>query len=302
MTGIVIRFIAAGWLKRAGGRSLPVPSRTKGHGVTPRICLVAVAACIASGPAFAADPLITGSAIYELELDPEKGGTVEMGDVSGQMRLSLLLDCKAYRVDASLDAAFSSPQGAALPMKMTSTLVEEGDTLHFDLNGTLAGVAVERAVGIARRTGDGLRVSLTQPTVAEKSFDGPVLFPVAMIDAVIAAARAGKSFADFKVFDGSGHGEEVWSVSVVIGKVPGNADLGEEALFAAGLGFERIDRWHMTFSYFPPSAGGEQAPAFSTKGIVYANGFTLASVYDLGPIALRLRLVEFKPIAPKPCA
>ncbi len=263
---------------------------------------MALAAFLATGPAFAADPLVTGAVIYELELDRVRSGTDPLGSVSGQLVMSLSLDCKAYRSEASLDAAFDSAEGSTLSLAMKSTLVEDGDTLQFELNGVLDGVTVEQSAGTARRTGDGLRVSLTRPAIGERSFDGPIFFPVAMVDAVIAAAKEGKSFAEFKAFDGSGKGEEVWSVSVIIGKVSDDADVGEEALFAAGLGYEKLKRWRMTFSYFPPVAGADQAPAFSTDGIVYENGFTLAAVYDLGAIALRLRLVEFKPLPPKPCA
>jgi len=57
----------------------------------------------------------------------------------------------------------------------------------------------------------------------------------------------------------------------------------------------------MTFSYFPPEATGEMTPAFSTETIVCENGFSQAAVYDFERFAIRLKLVEFKPIRPEPC-
>ena len=122
-----------------------------------------------------------------------------------------------------------------------------------------------------------------------------------MLEAAIAAAKAGETFREFRTFDGTGSGEEVWTVSVLITPAGADDENEDDALFAAGLGFDDMARWRMGMSYFPPGSGGEQTPAFSTSMVVYENGFAQAAVYDLGEFAMSLTLSEFSPIAPKPC-
>lgn len=268
--------------------------------LVPPAAAAVVAAGLACGPSpAAAEPLITGIATYALELAPGEESAAAL--ISGDMTYALKRDCTAYRIEAALDMVLTGVGGNSVPMTMRSTLIEDGAALDFDLSGEMAGTAIEEAEGVATQTGDGLTVAVSSP--AEKTFavPGPVLFPVGMVEAAIAAAKAGRTFADFQVFDGSGHGEEVWALSVLIAPVPASEDLGEEALFASGLGFGDLDRWRMTFTYFKPG-GADQTPAFSTEAIVYANGFALATVYDLGPVALKLKLIDFSPVPPKPCA
>jgi hypothetical protein len=126
-----------------------------------------------------------------------------------------------------------------------------------------------------------------------------VVFPTALVTRAIEAAKAGERFITLRVFDGSE--KEVWSVSVVIGDPRSANESEDEKAFAAALGIEDVKRWPMKLSYFPPSAGGDQAPAFATDGVVYENGFVLGATYDFSQFAMRLSLVEFKPAAAKEC-
>lgn len=253
-----------------------------------------------AGP-LAAEPLITGSATYEIDLDPSRSVNGANG-ISGEMTMSLTRSCTAYRTDATIDLTFSAPTGRSATMNLRSILVEDGNSLNFDVDGRMGGIVIERSEGIARKTDDGLAVSFSAPEGKTFAAHGPVLFPIAVIEAALDAAKAGKTFAQFQVFDGSGGGEEVWTMSVVITPVPASEDFGEEALFPEGLGFESMDRWRMKFSYFRSDGGiGDQTPAFSTEAVVYANGFALATIYDLGGAAVRLKLIDFSPVEPKPC-
>jgi hypothetical protein len=182
-----------------------------------------------------------------------------------------------------------------------STHKETGPSLTFDITTSLADMEVDRASGTATRNGDGISVALEEPEERNINLTGDVLFPVAMLEAAIAAAKAGETFREFRTFDGTGGGEEVWTASVLITPADESDDSEDDAAFAAGLGFEDMARWRMALSYFPPGSGGEQTPAFSTSMVVYENGFAQAAVYDLGEIAMQLKLIEFRPTEPKPC-
>ncbi len=258
-----------------------------------------VAAVSLAGPSFAIEPLVTGLAVYEVGLDPSKDSGVAA--ITGTMSARLERDCDTYVTEAELNADLTGPDGVSLPLHVVSSHSENGSNLTFELTTSLADMEVDHARGTATRDADGVSVALTEPAQRTFEIDGDALFPVAMIEAAIAAAKAGETFREFRTFDGTGKGEEVWTVSVLITPAGGEDENEDDALFAAGLGFEDMARWRMGLSYFPPGLGGEQTPAFSTSMVVYENGFAQAAVYDLGEFAMSLKLIEFSPIAPKPC-
>lgn len=271
--------------------------------LAPQLALLLLAGISLAGPARAqlADALITGTAVYDLATHRTSGAAAP-SQMSGTLTASLLLECRAYKSETALSAKFGGGGMPPMPMIMSSSLIEEEGNMTFDLQGTLAGVKIEEAEGTATSTSDKLTVSLTKPNTKTIEIDGRVLFPVGLIRAVLAAAAAGKQMAEFRVYDGSGRGEEVWNLAVTISPVRGtDPEVDEEVLFATGLGFADLDRWRMRFSYFSPGGGGDQTPTFQTEAIIYENGFTLGTVYDFGQFALRLKLSEFKPVAPTPC-
>mgnify|MGYP000312142794 CR=1 FL=1 len=251
---------------------------------------------VLAGGAAAQQPLMTGLAIYDVGLDPENTGG--LAAITGAMTVRLERDCDAYVTEAELDARLSGGEGMALPLEVTSRHVESADRLEFDITSSLAGVEVDRARGVATREADGIAVTLEKPKNGTARLDGDVLFPLALIEAAIGAAQAGETFREFRTFDGTGKGREVWTVSLLI--TPAGDAAGEDE-FAAGLGFADMPHWRMGLAYFPPGVGGEQTPAFSTSMVVYENGFAQAAVYDLGEFALRLTLTEFRPLPETPC-
>ena len=259
--------------------------------------MVLAAGAVLAGPAVAAEPILTGSAIYELSLDPSKG--VGIASLSGTMTSRLTLECDVYVNEATLDSNLIAPDGSVVPLSVTSSSRETDEELVFDVTTSLAGVAIDTARGTAKRAGDELVVSLSSPTTKEVTLKGPVLFPVEVVEAAIAAAKAGRTFSEFRAYDGTGGGEEIWTVSALITPA-GKATDADQDVFVEGLGFADLDHWRMALSYFAPSTG-EQTPAFSTSMVVYENGFAQAAVYDMGQFAMRLDLTEFQPIASEPC-
>ena len=256
--------------------------------------------CGLCGPAVSATLFVTGAATYEIDFDVANDAG-KVGGLNGTLVETLRHECDAYLVDGDLVANILGPDGASLPMTMKSQLVERSETLDFELFGNIASMEIERAKGRATLTSEGVSVALAAPEAKVISFPGKVLFPVATTEAAIAAAKAGKTLVEFTTFDGSGHGKEVWTTSVLISAVAAGDDSEEEALFAAGLGFADLARWHMKFSYFQQAAGTDQMPSFAIDAVVYENGFTLAAIYEFGQFAMKAKLIEFRPIPPKPC-
>ena len=252
-----------------------------------------------AGPSFAIEPLVTGLAVYEVGLDPSKDGGVAA--ITGTMSARLERDCDTYVTEAELNADLTGPDGVSLPLHVVSSHSETVDSLTSNSRPAWPTWRSTTPAGQQRATRTAVSVALTEPAQRTFAIDGDALFPVAMIEAAITAAKAGETFREFRTFDGTGKGEEVWTVSVLITPAGDEDENEDEALFAAGLGFDDMARWRMGLSYFPPGSGGEQTPAFSTSMVVYENGFAQAAVYDLGQFAMSLKLIEFSPIAPKPC-
>ena len=169
---------------------------------------------LAVGKAVAED-IITGTATYEVSLDSSKGTAV--GGVSGRMIQSIRRNCDTYELSADLSADLAGANGAKLPLRMTSTAVEDERTLTFDVSAKFGPVVFERASGTATKNADGLTVVLTAPEAKTIDLKGDILFPVAIAQKLVRDARAGEHFGTYRVFDGGGHGMAAWSVSAVIG-------------------------------------------------------------------------------------
>jgi hypothetical protein len=262
---------------------------------------IVAAGLVLSGvvPAAAMD-LVSGTAVYELSLDPAKGMAGVGGSISGRLESGLFRTCEGYDTTTRLEAKIMPSTGGALTMKLDSDLAETSGTLRFKVAGRFGLQVLQDTQGIATLTPEGVTVKLERPETEELTLDGgPVVFPTALVTRAIEAAKAGERFITLRVFDGSE--KEVWSVSVVIGDPRSANESEDEKAFAAALGIEDVKRWPMKLSYFPPSAGGDQAPAFATDGVVYENGFVLGATYDFSQFAMRLSLVEFKPAAAKEC-
>jgi hypothetical protein len=258
---------------------------------------MALAASVA--PALAGD-LVSGMAVYELTLDPSKGMAGVGGTITGRLESGLFQVCEGYRSTARLDARIRPSTGGELSMKLDSDLMETADTLRFKVAGRFGLQVLQDTEGVATLTPGGLSVKFERPAAEERSFEsGKVFFPVALVQRAIEAAAAGERFITMPVFDGSE--KEIWSVSVVIGDPRSANETEDEKAFAAALGIADVRRWPMKLSYFPPSAGEDRAPVFATEGVVYENGFLLGATYDFSQFAMKLSLVEFRPVAVKEC-
>lgn len=250
-------------------------------------------------PALAMD-LASGTAIYELSLDPSKGMAGVGGTLSGRMEVGLFKVCEGYDTVTRLDARIMPATGGMVMMKLDSDLHETRDALKFKVAGRFGLQVLANTTGEARLTDDGVSVKLTTPEAAELALDGgPVLFPMAFVTRAIEAAKAGERLVSVQVFDGSVR--DLWTVSVAIGDPRSVDESEDEKEFAEALGIRDMRRWPMTFSYFPPAAGEDAVPAFATGGVVYENGATLGATYDFTHFVMKLSLVEYRPAAAKGC-
>ena len=118
------------------------------------------------------------------------------GRLTGSMTSELTRDCDIYRTETKLTADLEGPTGT-MPMTMDSVMSEGADSFDFDIAGEFATIEIDRARGTATRTGDGVAITLIEPQADTSELEGEIVFPLAMIQASIDAAQAGKSLVDF---------------------------------------------------------------------------------------------------------
>ena len=253
----------------------------------------------AVAPALAAGELATGTATYDVYLDPSKPSL--FAGLSGRVVTIVSRTCNAYHTSLDMIADVVGSKGSAVRLETKVATVEDGDTLFFDIVNKLAGEELEHSRGSATRTADGLKVRLESPAKKTIEIKGPALFPMEMVKGAFEAAKSGKTFDQFSVFDGSGHGARVWAVSAVIGAPrPSDPLAGGRAAWEPGLA--GLHSWPITFTYFPSQAPGELVPAFQSLAMMFENGFATAALYDFSEFATKLKLVDFEPIEPTECA
>ena len=264
-----------------------------------RIAIAAGLTAGAAAPALAADELATGTATYEVYLDPSKPSL--FAGLSGRVVSTVTLACHTYHTSLDMIADVVGTKGAPVTLETRALTVEDGDTLEFDIRNKLGGEEIGHSRGSATRTADGLKVTLEKPARKTIEIKGPALFPMEMVKGAFAAAKSGKTFDQFSVFDGSGHGARVWAVSAVIG-APRATDPLSEGRAAWEPALAGLRSWPITFTYFPSQAPGESVPAFQSLANMFENGFANAALYDFSEFATKLKLIEFKPSEPTGCA
>jgi len=245
--------------------------------------------------------LLTGTASYRLSLT-EARGFAAIGELDGRLDASIdALSCDVYQTRADMEFEIVPIAGPSIVNTMSGRWIEGPETLEFQVEAGMDGVVMERAAGTATRTADGLSVGLTIPEEKTVQLTGDLVFPLEMVTRSIEAAKAGTKLFTLNVYDGSGNGEDVYTVTVLIGGEGVALPPGIESDIARGLGMEDMPRWPMTFGYFLPGSPADSSPAFTTESIVFDNGYVLEAGYDYGMFVAGVSLVSFEPSTPPVC-
>jgi hypothetical protein len=166
-------------------------------------------------------------------------------------------------------ATFEDPDGKTYDFKMR-TKVDDGDAESVD--------------GKASRSQGGgpLSVQLAKPKKTKLVLGSDIVFPTAHLKRILAAAKAGESVLEVKVFDGSETGEKVYDTTTVIGH-PVVSPPSEPAAQIPAL--ENMRRWPVSIGYFEggkPDAG----PSYTLSFDLYENGISRALKLDYGDFVL----------------
>lgn len=267
------------------------------------LSVFALLACAASARADAVMPLAAHRAAYEITLGvpddhggPPKGQSpvAATGLLAYEFRGSA---CEGYASNFRQMTRVERQEGEAIASDVQSITFEDGagKALKFDIEGRNSASEDPPVSGSASRREDGATtVTLDKPGKAKLQLGADVLFPTQHIEQVIAAAKAGATSFQARVYDGSDTGKKVYLTLAVIGKQatsPG-ADAAVSDKLAA------VRRWPVSISY-SDEGQTDQAPEYVLSFDLYENGVSGTLKLDYGTFVLNAKLskIEWLPVS-----
>jgi hypothetical protein len=131
----------------------------------------------------------------------------------------------------------------------------------------------------------------------------PSQFPTMHLAELVEKAKAGETFYETTLFDGTDDGDRLLVTSVVIGKL--TQPKADDAEVAKADAIKALPYWPVTIAYFDPleETGGEAEPQYRIGFKLHENGVTRDLTMDYGDFALTGSLSELKMLdAGAPCA
>jgi hypothetical protein len=242
-------------------------------------------------------------AIYDMSLEPARTGRSRLESVRGRLVYEFMGSaCDGWTTNLRLVTELRPMEGQAQTTDIRSNTVEAGDgsQLRFLTRSLLNNRDRDQADGTARRTGNGVSVTLRRPRerVADLP-DNNALFPVAHMAKVLATARAGGTILEADIYDGSEGGEKIYATTAVIGRtttapLPDNDPANLERL-------RGVPRVPVALSYFEKQANGEALPLYEMSIELFDVGITRSMLLDYGEFAIRGTLATLELLPEQSC-
>lgn len=245
--------------------------------LTPRLALAEGAPALASH-----------RAVYELTLD-KAAGSKAPSQARGRIGFDFAASCEGYVQNFRQITELQPAEGATKLSDMLSATFEAFDAsdFRFKVDTKVNNVTAEAVDGKSRKSKDGrIAVDLTKPKRAHVDIDGPAFFPSEHLLRIIAAARAGETLLEARVFDGTGQGDKVSDTLTIIGK-----PIETPASEAAAQALKGMKRWRVAVSYFEPGKRDVQ-PIYVLSFDLYENGVSRALSLDYGDFVLKGEMKE----------
>ena len=271
------------------------------------LALSALALGLSLGAARAepAMPLAPHRAAYEITL----AGTNGHGPPSGQTPISAAgliayefrgSICEGYATSFRQVTQLQRSEGDPVASDVQSITYEDGagKQMKFDIEGRNSSSQDPPVSGSAAKGDSGATtVDLVKPAKAKLELGKDILFPTEHIERIIAAAKAGESTYQARVYDGSDTGKKVYVTLSVIGKAgerPSDDATVSDKLAA-------IRRWPVTISYFDEGAA-DGPPEYVLSFDLYENGVSGTLKLDYGTFILNAKLSKIDWLPSSACA
>jgi len=265
--------------------------------------LAVLALSVGASQAETAVPLAAHRVVYDLTLAKGGSGARGVDNARGRIAFDFLGDaCEGYALTYRQVMVLESAEVGSRTSDLRTTTFESGDekTFRFKTESEQQGAAGRKLDGDAERAEAGLAVELRQPKRESVRLPGDVLFPSAHMKRLIAAARAGETTVNVRVFDGSDDGRKVYDTLGIIGRPidPAAGEPVEPPLRNDTMAAMR--RWPVTLSYFTPG-NGERTPVYVISFELYENGVSRALRLDYGEFALKGEVARFDLVPTSAC-
>ncbi|WP_374305122.1 cell envelope integrity EipB family protein [Methylocella sp.] len=240
-------------------------------------------------------------AVYELSLAKSVGAkspTAAHGRIAFDFSGSA---CDGYVQNFRQMTELQPAEGPTRVSDMLSSTFEDGAGSSFDfkMQTRVDNDAAETVDGKAVKSRAGpIQVSLAKPKRDKLELGEDVVFPTEHLKRIIAAAEAGQSVLELKVFDGSDTGEKLFETTTYIGR-PTTAPAEDKAAQIPELA--GMTRWPVSISYFEADRK-DDGPSYVLAFDLYQNGVSRALKLDYGDFVLSGALSSLEIASAPPCA
>ena len=248
--------------------------------------------------------LVAHRAVYTMTLDDARPAFGITG-IDGRMVFEFTgSECDGYSLNMRLVTQMTDSRDQTNLTDLRSSTWEQGDGRKFRfqseqyLNEKLGDMTVGRAVREKRN--EAVKVKLSQPSSAELSLPGPLLFPTQHSLALIDAAEAGQGLFQARIYDGSEKGRKVYETTAFIGPmVRPSADVELEAA-AKDKGLGELASWPVSIGYFE-SKSGDLTPSYQIDFRLYENGVSRELLIDYGDFSIHGTLTALEYLKAPEC-
>jgi hypothetical protein len=250
-----------------------------------------------------AQPVLTPHrAVYDIALDKasdRSGITAITGRMVYEFDGS---ECEGYTVTFRFVSRIETSEVSRVTDQQTSTYEDaQGQTFDFVTKSYVDRLLDRETKGTARRSEGTTIVDVDKPQPAEIELE-ETHFPTQHLVELIEKAKAGESFYETNLFDGSEEADRIMTTTVIIGKQESPEQPDEEFPAAKGIGPQSF--WPVSIAYFDLSdAEGEEVPDYRINFKLHENGITRDLVMDYGEFSMRGKLVDLTVFdRPKTCS
>lgn len=247
-------------------------------------------------------PLASHRAVYDLTLLKAVGSkspTEARGRIAFDFSGSA---CDGYVQNFRQLTELQPAEGPTRISDMHSATFEDGNgkSFAFKTETKVDDEQSDEVDGKAQRMPKGaVTVDLVKPKEARIVLDRDVIFPTEHLKYILAAAKAGQTALEVKVYDGSDTGEKIYETTTFIGP-PIDTPAEEPATHIPTL--EHMRRWPVAISYFDPGRKDE-SPEYTLSFDLYENGISRALRLDYGDFTLAGEMKSLEllptPVCPK---
>jgi len=263
-----------------------------------------VSPVLASGAGIAAPmPLIQHRAVYDLKLSDASDRSGITG-ISGRMVYEIRGSaCDGYTVRFRYVTQSDTREATQITDQQTTTFEDaDGKSFSFATKSYTDQNLDKELRGNATREPEGVKIQIDKPEPKSLELQ-PTQFPTQHLVDLIQRAKAGETFYETSIFDGSEDADKAMTTTVIVGKQATTTSNDPERKALNTLSTEKF--WPVDIAYFDEtSESGEDTPDYRISFKLYENGLTRDLEMDYGDFVIRGQLVDlavFEPDAKSAC-